>query len=75
MDREPKGLSLESVFLDRLMSARKPISIFLVNGIRLQGQIDEMNESVIYLKDGKNSLMVYKHAIASILSIGSVERT
>jgi RNA chaperone Hfq len=57
----------ERMVLTHLRDERKQISVFLINGIRLRGRIDVLDESVIHLKDGGTTLMVYKHAIASIM--------
>jgi host factor-I protein len=43
-----------------------PVSIYLVNGIKLQGQIDSFDQFVILLKNTVNQ-MVYKHAISTIV--------
>jgi host factor-I protein len=43
-----------------------PVSIYLVNGIKLQGQIDSFDPFVILLKNSVNQ-MVYKHAISTIV--------
>lgn len=57
-----KGQSLQDPFLNALRRERVPVSIYLVNGIKLQGQIESFDQFVILLKNTV-SQMVYKHAI------------
>jgi host factor-I protein len=67
--RSPKmasGQSLQSPFLNILKKEKIPISIYLVNGIQLQGKVDAFDQFVILLKNNV-SQMVYKHAISTIV--------
>ena len=50
---------------------RIPVSIYLVNGIKLQGQIESFDQFVILLKNTVNQ-MVYKHAISTVVPARSV---
>jgi host factor-I protein len=52
--------------LNILRKEHTPVSIFLVNGIKLQGKIDSFDQYVIMLKNTV-SQMVYKHAISTIV--------
>ena len=61
-----KGQSLQDPFLNALRKERIPVSIFLVNGIKLQGQIDSFDQFVVLLKNTV-SQMVYKHAISTVV--------
>ena len=61
-----KGQSLQDPFLNALRKERVPVSIYLVNGIKLQGQIDSFDQFVVLLKNSV-SQMVYKHAISTIV--------
>jgi len=61
-----KGQSLQDPFLNTLRKERIPVSIFLVNGIKLQGQIESFDQFVVLLKNAV-SQMVYKHAISTIV--------
>ena len=54
-----KGQSLQDPFLNALRKERVPVSIYLVNGIKLQGQIDSFDQFVVLLKNSV-SQMVYK---------------
>ena len=61
-----KGQSLQDPFLNALRKERVPVSIFLVNGIKLQGQIESFDQFVVLLKNTV-SQMVYKHAISTVV--------
>jgi len=61
-----KGQSLQDPFLNTLRKERVPVSIFLVNGIKLQGQIESFDNFVVLLKNSV-SQMIYKHAISTVV--------
>ena len=61
-----KGQTLQEPFLNALRKEKVAVSIYLVNGIKLQGQIDSFDQFVIVLKNSVNQ-MVYKHAISTIV--------
>lgn len=61
-----KGQTLQEPFLNTLRKERVPVSIYLVNGIKLQGQIDSFDQFVVLLRNSVNQ-MVYKHAISTIV--------
>lgn len=66
-----KGQSLQDPYLNALRKDRIPVSIFLVNGIKLQGQIESFDQFVILLKNTV-SQMVYKHAISTVVPARNV---
>ena len=61
-----QGQSLQDPFLNALRRERVPVSIYLVNGIKLQGQIESFDQFVILLKNTV-SQMVYKHASSTVV--------
>jgi len=61
-----KGQSLQDPFLNALRKEKVPVSIYLVNGIKLQGQIDSFDQFVVLLRNSV-SQMVYKHAISTVV--------
>jgi len=69
-----KGQSLQDPFLNALRKERVPVSIYLVNGIKLQGQIDSFDQFVVLLKNSV-SQMVYKHAISTVVPARNVRMT
>lgn len=66
-----KGHSLQDPYLNTLRKERIPVSIFLVNGIKLQGQIESFDQFVILLKNTV-SQMVYKHAVSTVVPARNV---
>ncbi len=67
-----KGQSLQDPFLKVLRKERVPVAIYLVNGIKLQGQIESFDQFVVLLKNTV-SQMVYKHAISTIVPARNVK--
>lgn len=67
-----KGQALQDPFLNALRKERIPVSIYLVNGIKLQGQVESFDQFVVLLKNSV-SQMVYKHAISTIVPARSVK--
>jgi host factor-I protein len=61
-----KDQSLQSTFLNILKKEKISVSVYLVNGIQLQGKVDAFDQFVICLKNNVNQ-MVYKHAISTIV--------
>ena len=61
-----KGHSLQDPYLNTLRKERVPVSIYLVNGIKLQGQIESFDQYVVLLRNTVTQ-MVYKHAISTIV--------
>lgn len=61
-----KGQMLQDPFLNILRKEHVQVSIYLVNGIKLQGQVDSFDQYVILLKNTVTQ-MVYKHAISTIV--------
>jgi len=66
-----KGQTLQEPYLNALRREHVPVSIFLVNGIKLQGQIESFDQFVVLLKNNV-SQMVYKHAISTIVPARNV---
>ena len=61
-----KGQLLQDPFLNALRREQVPVSIYLVNGIKLQGQIESFDQYVVLLRNTVTQ-MVYKHAISTIV--------
>ena len=66
-----KMQSLQDPFLNLLRKERVPVSIFLINGIKLQGQIESFDQFVILLRSNV-SQMIYKHAVSTIVPARNV---
>ena len=61
-----KGQVLQDPYLNALRKEHVPVSIYLVNGIKLQGQIESFDPYVVLLRNTVTQ-MVYKHAISTIV--------
>jgi host factor-I protein len=61
-----KGHSLQDPYLNLLRKERIPVSIYLVYGIKLPGQVESFDQFVILLKNTV-SQMVYKHAVSTVV--------
>ncbi len=66
-----KGQVLQDPFLNALRKEKIPVSIYLVNGIKLQGTIESFDQFVVLLKNSV-SQMVYKHAISTVVPARNV---
>ncbi len=66
-----KGQNLQDPFLNVLRKENIPVSIFLVNGIKLQGKIESFDQYVVILKNTVNQ-MIYKHAISTVVPARAV---
>jgi len=67
-----KGQSLQEPYLNALRKERVPVSVYLVNGIKLQGQIESFDQFVILLRNTV-SQMIYKHAVSTIVPARAVK--
>ena len=68
---QQRGAALQDPFLNILRKERIPVSVYLVNGIKLQGQIESFDSFVVLLRNG-TSQMIYKHAISTIVPARAV---
>ena len=67
-----KGQLLQDPFLNALRREHVPVSIYLVNGIKLQGQVESFDQYVGLLRNTAVTQMVYKHAISTIVPARAV---
>ncbi len=67
-----KGQLLQDPFLNALRKEHVPVSIYLVNGIKLQGQVESFDQYVVLLRNTSVTQMVYKHAISTVVPSRSV---
>lgn len=67
-----KGQLLQDPFLNALRKEHVPVSIYLVNGIKLQGQVESFDQYVVLLRNTSVTQMVYKHAISTIVPARAV---
>ena len=69
-----KSTSIQDPILNELRKQKTPVWIYLVNGVKLQGQIESFDRFVIVLK-ASVSQIVYKHAISTIVPARSITLT
>lgn len=67
-----KNQLLQDPFLNALRKEHVPVSIYLVNGIKLQGNVESFDQYVILLRNTVTQ-MVYKHAISTVVPARAVE--
>ena len=67
-----KGQLLQDPFLNLLRKEHVPVSIYLVNGIKLQGHIESFDQYVVLLRNTVTQ-MVYKHAISTVMPMGPIQ--
>lgn len=69
---EHKMSTLQDPFLNALRKEQVPVSVYLVNGIKLQGAIDSFDQYVVILRNSV-SQMIYKHAISTVVPARNVQ--
>ena len=67
-----KSQNVQDVFLNSLRKKKMPVTIFLSNGVKLQGNITGFDNFSIVLRRGPQAQLVYKHSIATIVPSGSL---
>ena len=64
--------NLQDAFLNHVRKAKVPVTIFLINGVKLQGVITWFDNFCILLRRDSNVQLVYKHAISTIMPGGPI---
>jgi host factor-I protein len=59
--------NLQEIFLNHVRKGKVPLTVFLVNGVRLQGILTWFDSYSLLLKRDAHSQLVYKHSISTIL--------
>ncbi len=62
-----KKQNLQDVFLNSVRKSKMPVTVFLVNGVKLQGIITWFDNFCVLLRRDSHSQLVYKHAISPIM--------
>ena len=68
-----KQQNLQDVFLNNVRKAKIPVTVFLVNGVKLQGIITWFDNFCILLRRDAHSQLVYKHAISTVMPAQPVQ--
>jgi host factor-I protein len=67
-----KMYNLQDTFLNHVRKNKTPITVFLVNGVKLQGIITWFDNFCILLRRDANVQLIYKHAISTIMPGGAI---
>jgi host factor-I protein len=67
-----KQQSLQDAFLNHVRKNKTPLTIFLVNGVKLQGIVTWFDNFCVLLRRDGHSQLVYKHAISTIMPGGPI---
>ena len=70
---QDKGQNLQEIFLNSIRKDHAAVTVFLVNGVKLQGIITWFDNFSILLKRDQHVQLVYKHAISTIMPVSSVQ--
>lgn len=62
-----RSQSLQDIFLNHVRKSKTPLTIFLVNGVKLQGVVTWFDNFCVLLRRDGHSQLVYKHAISTIM--------
>ena len=68
-----KQNNLQDVFLNQVRKGKTPVTIFLVNGVKLQGVITWFDNFCVLLRRDGHSQLVYKHAISTVMPAGPLQ--
>ncbi len=68
-----KTNNLQDVFLNHLRKNKNPVTLFLVNGVKLQGIVTWFDNFSVLLRRDAHSQLVYKHAISTVMPINPVQ--
>jgi host factor-I protein len=67
-----RSQSLQDTFLNHVRKNKTPLTIFLINGVKLQGIVTWFDNFCVLLRRDGHSQLVYKHAISTIMPGGPV---
>ena len=68
-----KKQNLQDTFLNSVRKTKTPLTIFLVNGVKLQGVVSWFDNFCVLLRRDGQSQLVYKHAISTIMPAHPVQ--
>ena len=68
-----KKENLQDVFLNNVRKNKSPVTVFLVNGVKLQGIVTWFDNFCILLRRDGHSQLVYKHAISTVMPVSPVK--
>ncbi|MFT9296540.1 MAG: RNA chaperone Hfq [Gluconobacter sp.] len=66
--------AVQEVFLQHLHQIEAPVTVFLVNGLKLQGVVAQFDSHTLLLRRDGHVQLIYKHAISTIMPVGALPR-
>ena len=68
-----KSQNVQDVFLNHIRKNKMPVTVFLVNGVKLQGIVTWFDNFSVLLRRDAHSQLVYKHAISTVMPAGPIQ--
>lgn len=68
-----KSQNVQDIFLNNIRKNKTPVTIFLVNGVKLQGIVTWFDNFSVLLRRDAHSQLVYKHAISTVMPAGPIQ--
>ena len=68
-----KWQNVQDVFLNHIRKTKTPVTVFLINGVKLQGIITWFDNFSVLLRRDQHSQLVYKHAISTVMPAGPIQ--
>ena len=68
-----KKQNLQDIFLNAVRKGKTPLTVFLVNGVKLQGIVTWFDNFCVLLRRDQHSQLVYKHAISTVMPATPVQ--
>lgn len=68
-----KPQNLQDTFLNHIRKNKTPVTVFLVNGVKLQGIVTWFDNFCVLLRRDGHSQLVYKHAISTVMPVAPVQ--
>jgi host factor-I protein len=72
-EKVDKNANLQDTFLNRIRKDKAPVTLFLVNGVKLQGVVTWFDNFSVLLRRDTHAQLVYKHAISTIMPVNAVQ--
>jgi host factor-I protein len=68
-----KVMNVQDIFLNHVRKNKIPVTVFLVNGVKLQGAVSWFDSFSMLLKRDGHSQLIYKHAISTVMPQGTIQ--
>ena len=68
-----KKQNLQDTFLNSVRKTKTPLTIFLINGVKLQGIVSWFDNFCVLLRRDGQAQLVYKHAISTVMPMGPIQ--